>query len=158
MIGLLRKAGSAIAARYRRLEHSTKAGITTAWIAAVSVFGVSVLGFLADVQQWAGTEGAHFPSVNPIGKAAASLVVAGVAGTLNVLFRKVKPGPTYTRFSPEERAAAVDRAIQNSNGFYVSTIDETHPPAWSPIPPGAPSTGTTSTSSTTSTTTPSKED
>lgn len=81
---------------YRNLSNRTKAVINTTWQSFVGVFSVAVLGFLGDVQQWAGCDNdCHFPSVSPIGKALGAAVVAAVTGLVTFIFRSVKPAPQY---------------------------------------------------------------
>lgn len=87
---------------YLKLPNAVKAAWHTAWLSFVATFGLSLLGFLHDVQEWAGDAGNHsFPSVTPLGKAVLAAVVALVSAVLNYLFRVIKPGPTYPN-TPKE--------------------------------------------------------
>lgn len=90
-----------VKAQYAKLPNAWKAGIHTAWLSASGTFVLNLLGFLAKVQEWAGSTGTDFPSVTPLGKATVSLVVGVVLGLCNVIFRKVKPGPVYPQNPPD---------------------------------------------------------
>lgn len=81
---------------YLNLPDSVRAGINTAWQSALGSFLLVLVGFLDDVKQWAGCTGAcTFPSVSPLGKTVASIVVGLFTGIITVVFRSIKPGPVY---------------------------------------------------------------
>ena len=72
---------------YLKLSNPVKAAINTAWQTFVGVFGLALLGFLADVQRWAGDVDGAFPSVSPLGKAAAAAVAAAFSGLVAFMRR-----------------------------------------------------------------------
>lgn len=79
------------------LPNNVRAGINTAWQSAVGTFAVTLLGFLAQVQEWFGDTSRDFPAVSPFGKAVGSIFVGAVIGSLTAVFRWIKPGPTYPK-------------------------------------------------------------
>lgn len=82
---------------YLKLPNAVRAAINSTWQSFVAVFGITLLGFLAKVQDWAGCDGptCHFPAVSPLGKALAGALVAAVTGFVTLIFRTLKPGPVY---------------------------------------------------------------
>lgn len=52
----------------------------------VSGFGLSLLGFLADISQWATSEDLDFPSVTPLAKAFAAALTAAVSGLVSFFY------------------------------------------------------------------------
>jgi len=80
---------------YEKLPNAIKAAINTAWQSAVGVFLLNVLGFLADIQEWAGDTSGAFPDVSPLGKAVVAAIVGAVVGVLTAVYRTIKPGPQY---------------------------------------------------------------
>lgn len=86
---------------YRKLPDAWKAAINTAWQSAVGAFLLSLLGFLHDVQEWAGGA-AEFPSVTPLGKAVMAALVGAVAGLITVVHRSIKAGPVYPGTPPAD--------------------------------------------------------
>lgn len=80
---------------FLKLPNNIRAAINTAWQSALTLFAVSLLGFLASVQQWAGDTSRPFPSVSPFGKAVGSAFLGLCVGVVTALFRWVKPGPVY---------------------------------------------------------------
>lgn len=74
-----------IRAATRRLPDSARRAVRTAAATFVGVFGVTLLGWVNDVAAWAGTSGAHFPSVNPLGKGAVSALCAAAVGLVTYL-------------------------------------------------------------------------
>lgn len=99
---------------YLRLPNNLRAGINTAWQAALGYFLLNVLGFMADVQQWAGDTSQDFPSVSPLGKAVAGTLVGLVVGVLTAIYRAIKPGPVYEGTETKVVPAA-DSAIPDPN-------------------------------------------
>jgi hypothetical protein len=89
---------------YMRLPNAIRAGINTAWQSALGTFAVTVLGFLASVQEWSGDTSRDFPSVSPLGKAIGSIFVGLVVGVLTSVFRSIKPGPQYPGAAAEAGA------------------------------------------------------
>ena len=75
-----------------------RAAYRTAFQTFLGIFGISLLGWFAAVQQWAGdTDGQHFPSVSPLGKAAAAALAAAGAGVVAAVMKALgKDGPSYT--------------------------------------------------------------
>jgi len=97
---------------WAKLSDRTKAALHTAWMTMLGSFIPSLLGFLSDIQKWAGdTDHASFPSVNPLGKAAAAAVAGAFALVVNLIFRAIKPPPTYAGTATKVVPAAdnVDR-------------------------------------------------
>jgi len=57
----------------------------TAVFTFIAVFGVSLLGFIADVATWAGSVDKTFPSINPLGKAAVGALCAAASGLVGLI-------------------------------------------------------------------------
>lgn len=77
---------------YRNASNATKAALNTVWQAFVASFGLSLIGWLRAVQEWADDSTMHeFPSVSPLGKAAAAATVAALGGLVTYLYRRVRP-------------------------------------------------------------------
>lgn len=93
---------------YRDRSNAWKAAVSTAVISFVSLFAMSLLGFLGDVTDWANGSGGDFPSVAPLGKALISAVVASVIGLINWVIRSLQAhsasipgaGPQYGTLAP----------------------------------------------------------
>lgn len=89
-----------------------RAALATALWSFVGLFGLSLLGWLADLQQWASSSGASaFPSLSVLGYAAVAAVAAAVIAGLNFLWRLAQAqgwlgasyqakGPDYSPSSP----------------------------------------------------------
>lgn len=56
-------------------------------VSFVALFVPSLLGFLHNAQEWASMTGdeANFPSLEPLGKAVVSAIIAGVVAVVNYL-------------------------------------------------------------------------
>lgn len=86
---------------YMKLSNSAKAAINTTWQSFFAMFSLSLLGWLRDVQVWAGSVDAQFPSVSPLGKAAAAAASSAFAGLVTYVYRAIKvkkspdSGPQY---------------------------------------------------------------
>lgn len=85
------------------MKDATKSALYTALWSFLGVFGVSLLGWLGDIATWAGTDGATFPAVTPLGKAAVAAFAAAASGLIGWLVRTAQsrgmlPGsaPHYT--------------------------------------------------------------
>lgn len=87
------------------LRNPTKAALNTTWQTFFAVFGLSLLGWIADVAEWAGSTATEFPSISPLGKAAVSAACAALSGlitwvvrtlqTMRATSRGVLAGPQY---------------------------------------------------------------
>ena len=62
-----------------------RAASRTAVQTFVGMFGLSLVGWLADVGAWAGSSEGMFPSVSPLGKAAVAALVAAASGVVAAL-------------------------------------------------------------------------
>lgn len=71
-----------------------KAAVNSAWQSFVGVFGLTLLGWFADISEWAGDSAKDFPSVSPLGKAAVSAVAAAATAIVTYIYRKAKPVST----------------------------------------------------------------
>lgn len=69
------------------MSNSLKAALYTALWSFLGVFSVSLLGWLGDVATWAGTDGAEFPAVTPLGKAAVAAFAAAASGAIGWVVR-----------------------------------------------------------------------
>lgn len=84
-------------AAWRKLPNWAKAGINTGTQSAVGTFVFTALGWLHDVQRWFGAvDHGTFPAVEPVGKAAVSVVLGALIGLGTAVYRKVHPGPRYS--------------------------------------------------------------
>jgi hypothetical protein len=83
------------------MSNSLKAALWTSAFTFVGTLSITLFGWLSAVAEWAGTDGAEFPSVTPLGKAAAAAVVATASGLLNWAVRYIQQkrdplsGPHY---------------------------------------------------------------
>jgi hypothetical protein len=60
------------------------------------MFGLSLLGWLSQVSEWAGSTSGDFPSVSPLGTAVVAAMVAASSGLVAALMKLAgKEGPTY---------------------------------------------------------------
>lgn len=55
----------------------------------IAMFSLSLLGFLADVQDWASSDNLDFPSVAPLGKALAAALASSLAGLFSFVYNKL---------------------------------------------------------------------
>jgi hypothetical protein len=62
-----------------------RAASRTAVQTFVAVFGLSLVGWLADVGAWAGSSEGTFPSISPLGKAVVAALVAASSGLVSAL-------------------------------------------------------------------------
>lgn len=69
------------------MRDATKAALFTALWTFIGVFGVSLAGWVSDVAAWAGTDGAVFPAVTPLGKAAVAAFAAAASGLVGWIVR-----------------------------------------------------------------------
>lgn len=69
------------------MSNSLKAALYTALWTFLGVFSVSLFGWLGDVATWAGTDGATFPAVTPLGKAAVAAFAAAASGAIGWVVR-----------------------------------------------------------------------
>lgn len=75
-----------------------RAGYRTGYQTFVGVFGLTLVGWLNDVQGWAGGSAVDFPSVSPLGKAAVGALTAALAGSFAALQNAVgSKGAVYPR-------------------------------------------------------------
>jgi hypothetical protein len=73
-----------------------RAAYRTAGQTFLGMFGLSLLGWLADVSSWAGSTEGTFPSVSPLGKAVVAAMVAASSGVVAALMKAFgKEGPAY---------------------------------------------------------------
>jgi len=80
-----------------------RAAYRTAFQTFVGMFGLSLLGWLSQVAEWAGStaSGADFPSVSPLGKAVVAAMVAASSGVVAAVMKALgKDGPTYATPTP----------------------------------------------------------
>lgn len=75
------------------MSDALRRGLRTAAQTFVGMFGVSLLGWFASVQSWAGDTTGHFPSVNPLGKAAAAALASAASGVVSFLMNKAEDSP-----------------------------------------------------------------
>ena len=66
-----------------KISDKLYAAIKTALITFVSLLSVHLLGLVTDVMEWAGNDGADFPSITPLAKAVVAAFVATVVGLVN---------------------------------------------------------------------------
>lgn len=71
----------------RSLRNALRAGLATAAFTFVVLFGGSLVGWLDQVVEWAETEGASFPTLSVLGRAAVSAAAAAGAGAVNTVVR-----------------------------------------------------------------------
>ena len=91
---------------YTALPNAVRAGFNSGWQAALLSFVVSVIGFLGQLQEWAGGSGdTAFPGLDGLGKAVVSLVLGLLMAVFVTIFRYLKPGPNYTDPPPAPDAA-----------------------------------------------------
>lgn len=105
---------------FLKLPNNIRAAINTAWQSALTLFAVSLLGFLASVQQWAGDTSRPFPSVSPLGKAVGSAFLGLCVGVVTALFRWVKPGPVYPAVEPQVVPPAASVTTDEGYGLLVT--------------------------------------
>lgn len=55
----------------------------------LSVFGLTLFGWIADVQEWANGEDLPFPSISPLAKAAAGALAGAVSAGFSYLWNKL---------------------------------------------------------------------
>lgn len=84
------------------MSDQLKAAAWTALFTFTAVFGIGLLGWIADVAAWAGTDNAEFPSVTPLGKLVVAGLAAAASGFINWLVRLAQAkgvlpghGPVY---------------------------------------------------------------
>lgn len=85
------------------MTNQVKSALWTFLFSFAGLFGLSALKFLADIAEWAGTNGKNpFPDVSVLGYAFISAVVAGVIGLINFVVRFAQAknflpgnGPSY---------------------------------------------------------------
>ena len=75
---------------------------TFAWT-FIAAFSTSLLGFLGDVADWAGSVDGAFPAVTPLGKAAVAALVAAVSGLVNYLVVKAQTAGRLPGDGPQYR-------------------------------------------------------
>jgi len=74
-----------------------RAAYRTAFQTFLGMFGLSLLGWLADVSEWAGDTTGDFPSVSPLGKAVVAAMVAASSGVVAAVMKALgSNGPSYT--------------------------------------------------------------
>lgn len=76
--------------------------------AFLASFIPALLGFLGDVSDWASQDGAVFPDVTVLGKAAVSAFVATLAGLIAYVYNKLPIGPQAT-YPPPAPPAVPER-------------------------------------------------
>lgn len=87
------------------MPDSIKAGLYTAAFSFVTLFGLSLLGWLNDVVEWASSEGTTvFPDASGLAKAAASAATASLIGVVNAVVRWAQDrtgiGPETPDYTP----------------------------------------------------------
>lgn len=89
------------------MSNSLKAALWTFLFTFLGVFALALSGWIGDVATWAGTDGAVFPSVTPLGKAAVAALAAAGSGFVNWIVRFVQSkgilpgsGPVYGELPP----------------------------------------------------------
>jgi hypothetical protein len=73
-----------------RLPNWLRAGVMTAFYAAVVPFCLSLLSWLEEVAEWAAGEPVSFPDISVIRRAFVALVIAVLAGGVNAAVRYVQ--------------------------------------------------------------------
>jgi len=74
-----------------------RAAYRTAGQTFLGMFGLSLLGWLSQVAEWAGNTTGDFPSVSPLGKAVVAAMVAASSGVVAALMKVAgSNGPSYT--------------------------------------------------------------
>jgi hypothetical protein len=86
---------------YLDAHPNVRSGLRVFVYAFVATFSLSLLGFLGDVSKWATDDGASFPSVAPLGKAAAAAVASALAGFIGYFYNKL-PGTKTAQYTPPE--------------------------------------------------------
>lgn len=105
---------------FTSLPDSVRAGINTAWQSALGSFVLMILGWLDDVKEYVDTDAGEFPSVTPLGKGGASIVLGLVTGVLVTIFRHFKPGPSYSN-TPAGEPNHADRG-QATSGLIWTVV------------------------------------
>lgn len=62
----------------------------------LGVFVPSLLGWFGDLIDWTNSEGAAFPSVEPIGKAIIAALAGAIAGAISYAYNKIPIGASST--------------------------------------------------------------
>lgn len=88
-----------------RVPDSIKAGAYTAVFSFITLFGLSLVGWLNDVVEWASNDGTvAFPSGSGLAKAAASAATAALIGLVNAVIRWAQDqtgvGPETPDYTP----------------------------------------------------------
>ena len=73
-----------------RLPNWLRAGVMTAFWAAVVPFTLSLLSWLEEVAEWAAGEPVEFPDISVVRRAFVALVIACIAGAANAFARYVQ--------------------------------------------------------------------
>jgi hypothetical protein len=108
---------------YLKLPNAVRAAINTAWQAAVAATLMQLIGFVTQLQSWAGDTATHeFPSVNPLGKAVGGIAVGLVAGVLTAIYRGLFPGPVYPSTTTDVVPPAGDDRRNVDHGYSTLTI------------------------------------
>lgn len=70
------------------IRNSIKAGAYTALFTFIAMFGLSLIGWLQDIAEWASSSGTdEFPSFTTLGYASISAITAAVIGLFNTVVR-----------------------------------------------------------------------
>ena len=89
-----------IKAFWNGLPNPVKAALNTFWQTFAGVFGLALLGWVADIADWAGSTEGTFPSISPLGKAAVAAAAAAFSGLIALVVRSAQArttggGPQY---------------------------------------------------------------
>lgn len=87
--------------QYLDAHPNVRSGLRVFAYAFIATFSLSLLGFLGDVSKWATDDGATFPSVAPLGKAAAAAAASALAGFISYLYNKL-PGTKSAQYTPPQ--------------------------------------------------------
>ncbi len=81
---------------YNKRSNALKDALATGTHTFIGLFGLSLLGWLKDVQEWAGGTNYSFPAVSPLGKAAGSAFAAAMTSMVTLVYRSIqqKKDPT----------------------------------------------------------------
>ena len=79
-----------------------RSAIRVSVYAFLGVFVPALLGWLGDVNDWVGSEGAAFPSVSIVAKAAISAFTAALSGLIAYAYNRSPVGTSAT-YTPQDQ-------------------------------------------------------
>jgi len=110
------------------LRKAARKGIRTFLQTFTAAFSVSALGWAADVQRWADGSVSRFPSVSPLGKAAAAALVAGAAGLIAYGQNRGEEAAGVVLLDPAKAPDAAAPPPEPADELDAAATDETGPP------------------------------